>query len=126
MRLQLNQSAARCSSDSFGSADDIHLRKDRFHVRFHSALTNKEGRADLLVAFALPHELEHIDFAFALRLPANTLGKFGREMNRDARLPGVHSADAIHQRFTRHVFEKITFRASLNGTVNIFVAVERR
>jgi hypothetical protein len=42
MRLQLNQSAARCSSDSFGSADDIHLRKDRFHVRFHSALTNKE------------------------------------------------------------------------------------
>jgi hypothetical protein len=40
--LQLNQAATRRVSDSFGSADDIHLREDAFHVRLDGAFTNKE------------------------------------------------------------------------------------
>ena len=52
-------------SDGFGSADDVHLGEDAFHMRLDGALTNKESRADLFVAFALGHQLEHIDLAFA-------------------------------------------------------------
>src|SRR5205814_1304311 len=49
-RLQLNQTASHGVCHSLSSADDIHLGEDGFHVRFHCAFTNKEGRADLLVA----------------------------------------------------------------------------
>ena len=50
--LQLNQAASRGVGDGFGAADDIHLGEDCLHMRFHSALTNKKGGADLFVAFS--------------------------------------------------------------------------
>ena len=63
--LKLNQAAPRRVSHRFGSADHIHLGEDAFHMRLHRALTNKEGRADLFVAFSLSHQLKHVDLAFA-------------------------------------------------------------
>ena len=71
--LQLNQAATSSVSDSFGSADDIELGENAFYVRLHCALGNKKGGTDLFVAFALCHQSEHVDFAFAQRFAANTL-----------------------------------------------------
>ena len=45
-------------------------------------------------------------------------------MHGNTRFARVHPADAIHQRLARHILEQITFRAGLNGAVDIFVAVE--
>ena len=64
-RLQLNQAAAGSIRDRFSPADDVELGENAFHVRLHCALTNKEGGTDLLVAFALGHQLEHIDLPLA-------------------------------------------------------------
>ena len=72
----------------------------------------------------MSHQFEHVDLTSAQRFAADTLGQLGREMHGNTSLAGVHSADAIHQGFARNVFEQIAFRARLNGTVNIFIAVE--
>jgi hypothetical protein len=65
MFLQLNQAAAGSVGYRFGPADDVELGEDAFHVRLHGAFTNKERRPDLFVTFALGHQFEHVDFAFA-------------------------------------------------------------
>ena len=95
-------------------------------MRLHRSLTNKEGGADLLIAFPLSHQFEHVDFAFAQSFAADALSKFCGKMNRHTGLAAVYSTNAIHKRLARCVLEKITFRSRLNGAVNIFVAVERR
>src|SRR5438132_1840990 len=59
--LKLNQAPPRRVSNGLCAADDIHLGENTFHMRLDGALTNKEGRADLFVAFALRHQFEHID-----------------------------------------------------------------
>src|SRR5258708_4985883 len=64
-RLQLNQAAVRGVCHRFGAAIDIELGEDVFHVRFDRTSTNKKHRTDLLVAFPLSHQFEHIDLAFA-------------------------------------------------------------
>src|ERR1700736_4219546 len=94
--LQLNQPTPCRVSDGFGPADDIHLSEDAFHVRLHCALTNKEGGADLLVAFSLSHQFEHFNLTPAQRFAADALREFGREVHRHAGLAGVHPANAIH------------------------------
>src|SRR5438309_6818779 len=99
-RLQLNQAPPRGVGDGFGPADHIHLGEDAFHMRLHRALTNKESRADLFVAFALRHQLEHVDLAFAQGFAADTLREFGGEVHWHTSFAGVHPANAIHQRFT--------------------------
>src|SRR5881296_3598028 len=102
MRLQLNQAASRGGGNGFGAADDIHLGEDRLHMRFHSAFTDKEGGADLFVALSLSHQLEYVDLTSTQRFAADALCQLGREMHRNTSLAGVHSADAIHQRFARN------------------------
>ena len=62
----------------------------------------------------------------AQRQISQTLREFGRQMNRHAGFTGVHPANAIHEGVTRCVLEEVTFRAGLNGAVDVFVAVERR
>src|SRR5206468_12160890 len=96
LALKLNQTATCCVGHSFSPADNVHLGEDGFHVRLHGALTNKESRADLFVAFSLSHQLEHVDLAFAQRLAADALREFGREMHWHASFAGVHPANAIH------------------------------
>ena len=64
-KLKLNQAAAGGSSDGFGPADDVHLSEDGFDVRLHCAFADEKRRADLLVAFSLSHQLEHVDLARA-------------------------------------------------------------
>src|ERR1700693_113447 len=123
-RLQLNQAAPSSVSDGLCAADDVELGEDAFYVRLHRALTNKQGRPDLLVAFAQGHQLEDIDFALAQSFAADALREFRCEMNRDTCLASMHSTNAIHQGFTRRVFEQVTLGACLNGAVNIFVAVK--
>jgi hypothetical protein len=39
--LQLDKAAPGSACHGFGSADDIHLSEDRFHVRFHGAFANE-------------------------------------------------------------------------------------
>jgi hypothetical protein len=39
--LQLDQAASGSACHSFGAADDIHLGKDRFYVRFHRAFADE-------------------------------------------------------------------------------------
>ena len=124
--LQLNQAASCGAGDGFSAAHDVHLREDGFHVRFHSALTYKEGRTNLFVAFALRHQLKHVDLAVAQRLAADALRQFGREMNRHAGFTGVDPANTIHQCLARRVLEQVTFRTGLNGAVDILVAIKCR
>jgi hypothetical protein len=62
---ELNQTALARVGDGFGPADDVEFGENAFHVRLHRALTNEKCRANFLVAFALRHQLEHIDFAVA-------------------------------------------------------------
>ncbi len=38
---------------------------------------------------------------------------------------GVHSGDAVRQCLAGRILEEVAFLASLNGAVNIFIAVER-
>ena len=123
-RLKLNQAAARGIRHGFGAADDVHLREDGFHVRLHGAFTDKESRADLFVAFAASHQLEDFDLARAQRFAADALGEFGCEVHGHASFAGVHTTDAIHQCLARCVLEKVAFRSGLNGTIDIFIAVE--
>src|SRR6266446_10523824 len=47
-------------------------------------------------------------------------------MDGDAGPSSVDSANAINQCLARHVLEQIAFRSRLNGSVNVFVAIERR
>lgn len=63
--LQLNQATARRSSHRFSAAHHVHLREDGFHVRFHGAFADEQRRADLLVAFSLGHQFEHVNLARA-------------------------------------------------------------
>jgi hypothetical protein len=53
----LNQAAARSVRDRFGSADDIHLGEDGFHMRLHGAFTKKESRT-ILRQYSSQVELE--------------------------------------------------------------------
>jgi hypothetical protein len=39
--LQLDKAAPGSACHGFGSADDIHLGEDRFHVRFHGAFADE-------------------------------------------------------------------------------------
>jgi hypothetical protein len=39
--LQMNQAASGSACHGFGAADDIHLREDRFYVRFHRAFADE-------------------------------------------------------------------------------------
>ena len=39
--LQLDQAASGGTCHGFGAADDIHLGKDRFYVRFHCTFADK-------------------------------------------------------------------------------------
>ena len=39
--LQLDQAASGGTCHGFGAANDIHLGKDRFYVRFHCAFADK-------------------------------------------------------------------------------------
>jgi len=39
--LQLDQAAPRSAGHSFRAADDVHLREDRFHVRFNRTLADE-------------------------------------------------------------------------------------
>ena len=48
------------------------------------------------------------------------------EMHGNAGFPSVHTANAINHCLARHVLEQIAFRPRLNGSVNIFVVIERR
>src|SRR2546421_2969454 len=124
MRLQLNQATARRARNSFCPTDDIHLGEDCLHMRFHSAFTDKKGGADLFVALSLSHQFEYVDLTSAQCFAADTLCELGSKMHGNTSFARVHSADAIHQRFARHVLEQIAFRTRLNRTKNIFVAVE--
>src|SRR5438552_469790 len=71
-------------------------------------------------------DLMHLYFAFAQCFAADALGELGGEMHRHAGLARMYPANAIHQCFARCVLEQVTFRAGLNGTVDIFVPIERR
>src|ERR1700740_72354 len=93
--LKLNQAAAGSIRHRFGSANDVKFRENAFHVRLHRALTNKERRSDLLVAFALGHQLQHVDFAVAQCFAADALREFGGEMDWHACFTRVHSTNAI-------------------------------
>ena len=94
-------------------------------MRFYGAFTNKKRGADLFVALSLSHQFEHVDLTRAQCFAADTLCQLGREMHGNTRFARVHPTDAIHQRLARHIFEQITFRAGLNGAVDIFITVER-
>src|SRR5437773_737759 len=113
MCLQLNQATARGARHSFCPTDDIHLGEDRLHMRFHSAFTDKEGGTDLFVAFSLSHQFEYVDLTSAQSFAADALSQLGSKMHRNTSFARVHSANAIHQRFPRNVFEQITFGAGL-------------
>ena len=41
-------------------------------------------------------------------------------------LPSVDTANRINQCLARHVLKQIAFRSRLNGSVNVFVAIEGR
>src|SRR5439155_19403019 len=123
--LKLNQAAPSSVRYSFGSADDVHLREDGFYVRLDRALTNKERRADFFIAFSLSDQLEDFDLARTQGFATDAFCQLDGEMHGNTCFAGVHPADAIHQRLTRRVLEKIAFRAGLNGAVDIFIAVER-
>src|SRR5439155_26208821 len=110
MCLQLNQSTARGARNSFCPTDDIHLGEDRLHMRFHSAFADKKGGADLLVALSLSQQFEYVDLTSAQRFAADALSQLGREMHGHTSSAGVHSADAIHQRFARNALEQLALR----------------
>src|SRR6267142_2731145 len=94
--LQLNQPASRSIGDRFGSTDDVELGKNAFHVRLHGAFTNKESRANLLVALPLRHQFEHVTFALAHRFAADAFRELGSEMHGHASFASMHAANEVH------------------------------
>ena len=65
----------------FGSTDYVEFGKNAFHVRLHGAFTNKESRANFLVALSLRHQLEHIDFASAQSCAADAFRELGSDVH---------------------------------------------
>jgi hypothetical protein len=64
-KLQMYQAALQCSDDGLSTVIYIQPLQYRAHMTLHGSLGDAERAADLLVAVATGHQLQHFPFAGA-------------------------------------------------------------
>ena len=121
--LQMQDSALQSGGGGLGAVVGVEFGEEVADMEFNRDFGDAQGTADFLVAPPFGNELEHLQLALGQFRAVHAFGEPRADDGRDGAFAGVNFPDGVHQFLARGAFQEVGAGASLQGTVDVLLAI---